>query len=399
MLSATLPPVIDERDRLPLQLGILTTSRLLLNSAIRLTYPFLPALARGLGVPLAAVAQLVALRAFAGFASPLFAPLSERFGRRIVLTGTLALFTLGSFVVILWPTYWGLGVTLIFAGVMKVIYDPAMQAYLGDVIPYGQRGRALAITELSWAGSLLLGAPLIGLVIERQGWSAPFFWLGLLGIAATLFLWRIMPPGRVHASRAASLGAVVEVMRQHPIIWLSALYVFLMMAANELLLIVYGAWMERSFALDLASLGLATGVIGGAEVVGELTVGLVVDRLGKRPVIITTGLLTALFYFLIPFTSARLPAALLTLFLVFLAFEITVVGGVPLMTEIVPSARSVVLSMVLAAASLGRMIGALVGPLVWEAGGLGGNTSLAAIATLLAVLVLAGWVREGDIDD
>lgn len=388
----------NEHDRLPLQLGILTASRLLLNSAIRLTYPFLPALARGLGVPLADVAQLVALRSFAGFASPLFAPLSERFGRRIVLTGTLALFTLGSFVVVLWPAYWALGVTLVVVAVMKVIYDPAMQAYLGDVVPYRQRGRALAITELSWAGALLLGAPLIGLVIQRQGWSAPFFWLGLLGVVATLFLWRIMPPGRVSTSRAASLGAVVDVMRQHPVIWGAALYVLLIMAANELLLIVYGEWMERSFALDLTNLGLASGVIGGAEVVGELTVGLVVDRLGKRPVIIITGLLTALFYFLIPYTSGSLPAALLTLFLVFLVFEITVVGGVPLMTEVVPSARSVVLSMVLAAASLGRMIGALVGPVIWQAAGLGGNTTLAAIATLLAILILARWVREGDVD-
>ena len=159
----------NEHDRLPLQLGILTASRLLLNSAIRLTYPFLPALARGLGVPLTDVAQLVALRAFAGFVSPLFAPLSERFGRRIVLTGTLALITLGSFVVVLWPAYWALGVTLVVVAVMKVIYDPAMQAYLGDVVPYRQRGRALAITELSWAAALLLGAPLIGLVIERSG--------------------------------------------------------------------------------------------------------------------------------------------------------------------------------------------------------------------------------------
>ena len=389
----------EDQDRLPLQLGILTASRLLLNSALRLTYPFLPALARGLGVPLAAVAQLVALRALAGFVSPLFAPLSERFGRRVVLTGTLAVFSLGMFVVVLWPAYWPLGVTLILAAVVKVVYDPAMQAYLGDIVPYRQRGKALAVTEFSWAGALLLGAPLIGFVIERYGWSAPFFWLGLFGIFATVLLWKIMPPGHVPASRAASLGAVLDVMRQHPVIWSATVYILLIMAANELLLIVYGEWMERSFALDLTNLGLATGVIGGAEIVGELTVGVVVDRLGKRPVIITTGLFTALFYFLVPYTSDSLPAALATLFFVFLAFEITVVGGVPLMTEVVPSARSVVLSMVLAAASLGRMAGALLGPVVWQAAGLAGNTLLAAIATLLAVLVLARWVREGNDDE
>ena len=387
----------EQPERLPLQLAVLTASRLLLNTAIRLTYPFLPALARGLGVPLSAMAQLVALRSLAGFVSPLLAPLSERFGRRVVLAGTLAMFALGMSVVILWPAYWPLGITLILAGVTKVVYDPAMQAYLGDVVPYRQRGKALAVTELSWAGALLFGAPLVGLSIERQGWSAPFFWLGLLGIGAAVLLWRVMPPGRVAASRAASLGAVVAVMRRHPVIWGAAAYVMLMMGANELLLIVYGEWMERSFALDLTNLGLATAVIGGAEIIGEFTVGAVVDRLGKRPVIITTGLLTALFYFLIPYTGTGLVQALATLFFVFLAFEITVVGGVPLMTEIVPSARSVVLSMVLAAASLGRMVGALLGPVVWQAAGLAGNTLLAALATLLAVLVLARWVREGEV--
>jgi predicted MFS family arabinose efflux permease len=195
------------------------------------------------------------------------------------------------------------------------------------------------------------------------------------------------------------LGAVLTVMRQYPVIWSAAAYILLMMGANELLLIVYGEWMEQSFALNLTSLGLATGIIGGAEIVGELGVGVAVDRLGKRPVIITSGLFTALFYFLIPYTSPRLLPALVTLFLVFLAFEITIVGGVPLMTEVVPSARSVVLSVVLAAASLGRMLGALVGPAVWQAAGLAGNTLLAAVATLVAVLVLARWVREGELDE
>lgn len=396
-VSVTLRSVEEkEAPRLGRQLATLTWSRLLINSALRVTYPFLPALARGLGVSLPEVARLLALRAGAGLFSPLFSPLSERFGRRPVMIGTMVLFSAGAFVVVIWPAYWPLGITLVITGFAKVVYDPAMQSYLGDVVPYAQRGKALAVTEFAWAGALLVGAPLVGIVMARQGWEAPFLWLGVLGLGAALLLRQIMPPGRVANTRVASLRSLGRVVRQHPVIWAAAAYVLLVIGANELLFIVYGEWMEQSFGLSLTNLGLATGVIGSAEIAGELLAGWSVDRFGKRPVIITTGILTGAMYLLIPYTSRSLPAALVTLFIVFLVFETTAVGGIPLMTEVVPTARSAVLSAVLAAGSIGRMLGALIGPEIWQVSGLAGNTFLGAIIMWVAVLVLARWVREGE---
>jgi predicted MFS family arabinose efflux permease len=40
------------------------------------------------------------------------------------------------------------------------------------------------------------------------------------------------------------------------------------------------------------------------------------------------------------------------------------------------------------------MIGALLGPVIWQALGLHGNTFVGALLTLLAILVLARWVHE-----
>lgn len=359
-----------------------------------MAYPFLPAIARGLGVPLTSVAQLVALRSFAGFLSPLFSPLSERFGRRLLLALSMVGFGLGCLIVFLWPSYWFLGVTLVLTGLAKVVYDPTMQSYLGDVVPYEKRGMAIAVTEFSWAGALLVGAPLVGLAIERQGWHAPFFWLAVFGFGAALVLWRLLPAAHVHATRAANLRSVLRVMRSHPVIWAVALYVLLAMIAQELLLIVYGDWMEQSYGLALTNLGLASAVIGGSEVLGELTAGWSVDRFGKRRVVITLGLALSLVYFLLPYASVSLALALLMLFLFFYLFEASFVGSMPLLTEVVPTARSVALSVAVAAAGLGRMIGALLGPEVWQRFGLSGNTTVGAILTLLAILVLARWVRE-----
>ncbi|MEW5986814.1 MAG: MFS transporter [Chloroflexota bacterium] len=388
MRSQKSPPLI-------LQLLVLTLGRLCLNSGLRMVYPFLPELARGLAVPLTAATRLVSLRNFAGFVSPLLSPLSERFGRRPILAGALVLFGLGCFVVALWPAYWPLGFTLILVALAKVTYDPAMQAYLGDHVPYHQRGRAIAVTELSWAGALLVGAPVMGFIIQRQGWSAPFLWLGLAGLAVALWLWRVIPAQTGQRRHGNGLRATLQVLAHHPVIWAAVLYTLLTMIANEMLFIVYGDWMETTFQLSLTSLGLASGVIGGAEILGEITAGWSVDRFGKRPVIVVTGLLNALMYLLIPHTEASLGGALAALFALFLLFEIAVVGSVPLLTELVPGARSVVMSMNIAAAGLGRAAGSWLGPELWLRYGFPTLGLASAAVMAVAILILARWVREG----
>ncbi|MCA9933876.1 MAG: MFS transporter [Ardenticatenaceae bacterium] len=376
------------------QLLALTIARLFLNTGLRMVYPFIPALARGLGVEITAVYRLVTFRNFAGLLSPVFGPLSERYGRKPIIIIATLLFALGCLIVVVWPAYWGLGATLIVIGIAKVIFDPAMQAYIGDTVPYQQRGRALALTETSWAGGLLVGAPAIGFAIQTWGWRAPFVWLGGLAIGAALLLWRTLPRIPHAAHRLLTLRDTARTIRQHPVIWAAALYTLLAMCANEIFFIVYGDWMEASFALSLASLGLASGIIGGAEISGEVMAGFLVDRFGKRPVIITAGLLNAAAYFIIPYTAVSLSAALVTLVVLSIFFEITLVGGVPLLTELVPGARSVVMAVALAAGALGRAIGSLAGPLIWEYAGFRGSSVAATAVMFLGILVLARWVKE-----
>jgi predicted MFS family arabinose efflux permease len=381
---------------LALQIGVLTLARLFINTGLRMAYPFLPELARGLGTTDQAVAQLVSIRGFAGMLSPLFSPISERYGRRMAVSISVALFSLGCFLVVIWPRYWFVGLTLTAIAIGKVIFDPAMQAYIGDIVPYSQRGRALSITELSWAGAFFIGVPAVALAITRWGWQAPFLWLGLLGLGSLLLRGWILPPAHNKTSQLKGFKALFQTIRRHPVMLAAAGYIMLAMGANEILLIVYGRWMESSFGLDLGSLGLATTVIGGAEVLGEIVTALAVDRFGKRRFIITSGILTAFMYFLVPQTGVTLTAALVTLFALFLFFEMTVVGGIPLMTELVPTARSVVMSVVLAAGSLGRAVGALVGPVIWDWAGFTGLGVVTAVLMILAVLILTIWVREGN---
>ena len=46
------------------------------------------------------------------------------------------------------------------------------------------------------------------------------------------------------------------------------------------LFVIYGAWLEKAFNISIVALGIATGVIGIAELVGEVLVATISDRFG-----------------------------------------------------------------------------------------------------------------------
>jgi predicted MFS family arabinose efflux permease len=86
------------------------------------------------------------------------------------------------------------------------------------------------------------------------------------------------------------------------------------------------------------------------------------------------------------------------LFITFVAFEFTIVTFMSVCTEILPGARATMVSGNLAANSLGRVLGAALGGLVWLAGGLTANGLVSAVMAALALGCLLwglrGWRAE-----
>ena len=102
--------------------------------------------------------------------------------------------------------------------------------------------------------------------------------------------------------------------------------------------------------------------------------------------------LSTLSYLLLPLLAQSLPLALLGLFIIFLTFEFTIVTSMSLFTEILPGARATMMSAYLAAAGLGRVVGALSGGSIWLAGGLLVTCMVSAIISSLGLVCLWwGW--------
>ena len=147
------------------------------------------------------------------------------------------------------------------AGLAKNVFDPAIQAYVGEHVPYRRRGLVIGLIETSWAGSTLIGVPLIGLLIATYGWQQAFPVMGLLGlIGITAMRWGI-PADRRHEKPLAGPGLLIRAWRQlaqssaaRSILILG----FLISMANDGLFVIIGAWLEDRFNLSVAAIGFGT---------------------------------------------------------------------------------------------------------------------------------------------
>jgi DHA1 family inner membrane transport protein len=378
------------------QLGVATLARLNINTSRRFAYPFASVLSRGLGVPLAAVTSLIAVNQVTGVLSPFFGPLGDRWGYRGMMLAGLSMLTVGMLASGLLPVYGVLLVGLFLAGLAKSIFDPALHAYVGERVPYQRRGLAIGMLEFAWAGSALVGIPLVGLLMERLGWRSPFFVLGGLGLLSLVVLGALIPSDGHQQRDIENLPGFREAWRRlsKERAALGALgFGFLVSAANDNLFVVYGVWLESSFSLTIAMLGAATTVIGVAELVGEGLTASIADRLGLKRALAAGSILSALSYILLPLVGRTLPLALLGLFITFLVFEFTIVTAISLFTEILPAARATMMSSSVGAFSVGRVAGALVGGAVWLAGGIWATGFVSAVVSGLALVLLLWGLR------
>jgi predicted MFS family arabinose efflux permease len=168
---------------------------------------------------------------------------------------------------------------------------------------------------------------------------------------------------------------------------------FCISAANDNLFVIYGAWLEEAFGLDIVALGAATTVIGVAELLGETLTAAIADRFGLLRLISFGVILSGISYLLLPAFSHTLPFALTALFAVFLTFEFSIVTSISLCTELLPDSRATMMSGYLAAASVGRVVGALIGGQVWMVGGILSVGCVSAFLTGLGLISLRWGLR------
>jgi len=387
----------DPSNSLSWKMGVATVCRLVLNTARRFAYPFAPVLSRGLGVPITAITSLIAVNQATAIIGMFFGPIADLLGYRLMMLAGLSMLAAGMFSGGFFPFYGVILVSFFLAGLGKSVFDPAIQAYVSERVPYNRRGLAIGFLEFSWAGSTLVGIPLLGLLIDRLGWRAPFFTLGGLGLLGIVAL-RILIPDDVKQTVTynvpMSFWKIWQQLGKERAALGAIGFAFFVSIANDNLFVVYGAWLEDAFGLNIVALGMWTSAIGIAELSGESLTAVLADRFGLKRSVILGLSLCSMSYWLLPILGQALITAFGSLFLIFLTFEFTIVSFLSLSTELLPGSRATMMSGFFAAAGFGRIVGALIGGPVWLAGGIIATGLVSAVISGLALILLV-WGLKG----
>lgn len=389
------------KDRLVKQVIIVVFFRLLLNTTRRFVYPFAPALSRSLDVPLAAITSIIATGQLTSLLGLFSGPIADKKGYRFMMRAGLAFSAVGMLICGLVPEYWFVFVGLVLASFGKTVFDPAIQAFIGKNVPFERRGRIIGLVETAWAASTLVGIPALGLIIQHIGLRGSFFILAFLGAVSWVCIgWTFSPDTPNHTENRSNKGvfsSIRELLKVRATAGMLA-FGFWISIANDALFVVYGAWFEQDFGISLVALGFTTVAIGAAELLGEFCTSMFSDKIGLKKAIIVGLCLVTFAYLALPIIGSSLSLAMLGMFLVFLAFEFTIVTSFSLSTELMPESRATMMAGFYASSGIGRMMGVLLGGVLWTAGGITAVTCSAALFTVLGLLSLiwglSGWQRK-----
>jgi len=351
-----------------LRLITYTLIRVVMNTATRMIYPFLSVFARGLGVDITVISRLVASRAIISIANPFIFPFIETRGRKFGMLLGLGLFVLAMGMVALFPSLLTLGIALVLGLMGKAIFDPSLGSYVADHIAYEKRGTAIAITEFGWSFAFILGIPVVGWIIARSTWSAPFWVLGLLGFAAFAYVAFTLTDSNKPAQHAEGIFGNVKAIFTSPTVLIAISIGMTVSAANEVVNLMFGVWLEDSFKLQIAALAGASAIIGLSELGGEGSVALFADRIGKVRAAGFGIVANCLAAIILPIIGRTETGALVGLFLFYITFEFSIVSIIPLMSEVMPTARATTLSFAASGHFVGRAVGALIAPSLYALG-------------------------------
>lgn len=301
------------------------------NLAFGLIIPVIPTLVQDLtGTPpenatlwIGALAATYALMNF--LMGPLLGALSDRFGRRPVLLGSMGMLGIDFLIMAIAPTIWILFIGRALSGIAGATFATA-NAYIADTTTPQDRGRAFGTIGAAFGLGFIFG-PVLGGLLGELDHRLPFFVAaGLAGLNVLYGLFVLpesLPPERrrrFDLKRANPLGAARHFSKLPQIAWfLVAGGVYFL--AHTVYPSTWSVHGEIRYDWTPLQIGVSLGIVGiGAAVVQAGLMGMILKRIGLvRTALLGLGMnMTAM----TGFAFAGLP------WLVFVFLPFSAIGGV-----------------------------------------------------------------------
>lgn len=316
-------------------------------------------------------------------------PLGDRFGKLRVVTFAMALAGLASLGCAAGWDVPSLAAMRFMVGVFASSSMALGMAYIGDVVPIGERQVTIARFVSGSLFGQTLGPLYGGLFTDWAGWRASFVVLGavFLAVSAILFFRTRGGWAAAAAGRFAPFAVHGSLLARPAVRWLATIGVaetFFFFGAYSFL----GAYFKLEFGLSFTAIGLVLAGYGIGGLAYSWNAAWLVRRLGERRLVASGGLLAGALFaavVLVPHWSLAVPCTI-GLGVAFYLLHNTIQTKA---TEVAPDARGSAVAMYAASWALGQALGvAAMGAAVPWAG------YRAAIAAFgLGFCALGLWLR------
>ncbi len=372
-------------------LTTLTLAKFLINCALRLPFPFLGDVSRGLGITTVEAGRLLGIGELAGLASGFVGRDADRgHHRRWTLIGVVVA-GFGSLLMALFGAPWALLVGFAAISFGVAVFTTSGHGFLGDQIPVDRRARAIGLYETSWAFALLIGAPICGLLIRSYSWVTPFVIVGVL-ILAMAPLIRMRMDATTQMRNVEHLAG--EGVEAGPISWVAVVSaigcsVFLTFGA-VCTFSSFGPWLEDRHGLKTGGLGAIALGIGIMELVGSGGTAAFADRIGQRRSVAIGSLIMATGSLILLMGGSNSKVfAVAGVLVLFGGFEFGYVSLLSVVSEVGGRKRGLVVGIDHSLVTVTRAIGAGFGPWLAGKGSIRFSTVQGMVIVLAFVSVLS----------
>jgi DHA1 family tetracycline resistance protein-like MFS transporter len=229
--------------------------------------------------------------------SPFLGNLSDRFGRRPVLLGSLLGLTFDYSMMGFAPVVWYLFIGRFVSGVAGAAVATAT-AYMADITDPHKRTQRFGLIGAAFGLGFIIG-PVIGGELGEYGPKVPFYAAACLAFANFLFGLFVLPESLDHQHRrpfslrrANPFGALLS-LRKYPVVLWLMLALFLFTTAAQAFPSVYNYFTIEVFNFSSSQIGRTLGLFGVVFALFQaFGVGPLVRRFTETPVVVV-GMLAA----------------------------------------------------------------------------------------------------------
>jgi predicted MFS family arabinose efflux permease len=289
--------------------------------------------------------------------------LSIRIKHKSLLTVGLIIYVLSAVTSGIAPNFTILLVVYALSGLGRALVSPMVSTLVGELIPVKKRTNVLGYTIAGMASIYIIGSLSTSYIAQLAGWRWVFLGLVLPISSLSLMLTLKAIPSRELSSTSngsSDIRAGFKAILSNKSAIACVVGTTLGIAAWNFYLI-YGAsfWRQR-YQVTIGFISVAYIFTSLGYIIGSLLAGRLVNKIGRKPLVVLTALLLGLVTIVVTYPPTVLIAIVLGIIASFCA-GMMITTRSSLMLEQIPSFRGTMMSASSAATGLGQLICASFG--------------------------------------